>query len=146
MGTRPAREEAKGDLRSRWSGIFDQLYLIVLFCSQCLASCRIQKPFVDETAVDEDVVALEKEKNHEAPKENVGVVKENVVKAIFEEVKKKNKQETEMVDLCQCDEGDVEKSRTPRYPVKKVRVDVKNIKDVQKAIEKERLERVEREA
>jgi len=105
---------------------------------------RIQKPFVDETAVDED--ALEKEKNHEALKENVGVVKENVVKAIFEEVKKNNKQQSEVVHICQGDEGNVEKSGTPRYPVKKVRVNVKNIKDIQKAIEKEGLERVEREA
>ena len=103
---------------------------------------RIQKPFVDETMVEEDDVSLDKEKS-------TVVLKENVVKAIFDGVKSReasmasSNKAVEVVDLGESDEE--EEVVNKEVKVKKVRVEVKNIKDIEKAIERERLERVEKE-
>merc|ERR1719341_2926 len=113
---------------------------------------RIQKPVVDETVVEEDDVSLQKEKNNQVLEKDNVVLKENVVKAIFDGVKSKeaamgsSNKEVEVVDLGESDEEMVEKVVNKEVKVKKVRVDLKNIKDVEKEIERERLERVEREA
>ena len=146
MMRRAARGEAREDLRSPYLGEYFLAHSIanLLNCH----SCRIQKPFVDETVIDEDDVSLEKEKNGL-------LLKENVVKAIFEGIKKKadaisSNNEVDVVELVESDEDEVvEVNNTTtdqEVKVKKVRVDVKNIKDIEKEIDKERLERVEREA